>query len=73
MCIAVPMRVVALVGFDGVVEMQGVRKEVNFRLLPQVEPGDYVLVHAGYAIEKIDLQAAFETLELLKEFLEPVE
>lgn len=67
------MRVVALDGFNGVVEMAGVRKEVNFRLLPQVELGDYILVHAGYAIEKIDPKAALETLELLKEFLELAE
>lgn len=70
MCVAIPMRVVSIEGHQAMVEVDGVRREVNLRLLPQVEPGEYVLVHAGFAIQRVDPQAARETLELIREVLE---
>lgn len=66
MCRAIPMQLISRVGWNGIVAINGIRREVNLRLLPKVEIGDYVLVHAGCAIEKIDLQATHETLELIR-------
>ncbi|MBI1986976.1 MAG: HypC/HybG/HupF family hydrogenase formation chaperone [Nitrospinae bacterium] len=73
MCVAIPMRVVSIEGHHAMVEVDGVRREVNLRLLPQVEPGEYVLVHAGFAIQRVDPQAAQETLELIREILERID
>lgn len=69
MCTAIPMRLISRVGWNGVVKVDGVRCEVNLRLLSKVEIGDYVLVHAGCAIEKLDLQAAKETIESIREMI----
>lgn len=60
------MRLISRVGWNGTVEVDGVRYEANLRLLPWVEIGDYVLVHAGFAIQKLDPKAARETLETIK-------
>lgn len=73
MCVAIPMRVVSIEGHQAMVEVDGVRREVSLRLLPQVEPGEYVLVHAGFAIQRVDPQAAQETLELIREVLERID
>ena len=51
----------------------GVRQEAKFNLLPDVEIGDYVLIHAGYAIEKLSEEAAKESLEAWEELLEVLE
>jgi len=67
MCLAVPMKVVELEGSFGKVEAEGVRRKVSFQLLPNVNLGDYVLIHAGFAIEKIDEEEAKRTLDLLAE------
>lgn len=67
MCLAVPMKVVELEGSFGKVEVEGVKRKVSFQLLPEVKLGDYVLVHAGFAIEKINEEEAKRTLELLTE------
>jgi hydrogenase expression/formation protein HypC len=71
MCLAVPLRVTGVEpgGQRGTVEMGNAALEVSMALLSDVKPGDYVLVHAGMAIEKLDEQAARETLALLDEVL----
>ena len=51
----------------------GVRQEAKINLLPDVEIGDYVLIHAGYAIEKLSEEAAKESLEAWEELLEVLE
>ncbi|MCP3934887.1 MAG: HypC/HybG/HupF family hydrogenase formation chaperone [Actinomycetia bacterium] len=71
MCLAVPGRLVEL-GDDrgtavGVIDVEGVRKDVCFALLPEAQIGEYVLVHAGFAIAVVDEEAAGETLALLRE------
>jgi hydrogenase expression/formation protein HypC len=53
----------------GKVEQGGVIREVSFAMLPEVALGDYVLVHAGFAIERLDEQEAQSTLELLRDVL----
>ena len=68
MCLAVPMRLVERDEFEGVVELQGVQRRVSLLLLPEAEPGDHVLVHAGYAIGIVDEAAAQETVELLERY-----
>jgi hydrogenase expression/formation protein HypC len=67
MCLAVPMRLIEADGARGTVEVEGVRREVRLDLLEAAQPGDWLLIHAGYAIQVLDEAAAAETLELLRE------
>lgn len=67
MCLAIPMKVVEADGPFGKVEVEGVRRKVSFQLLPEAKVGDYVLVHAGFAIERINEEEARRTLQLLAE------
>lgn len=68
MCIAWPMRVSELLpGRECIAGVDGVSRKVNWRLLDKVEPGDYLLVHAGFAIEKLDTQKALEQLRIMEE------
>lgn len=74
MCLAVPSRVVEINGLNAVVDVYGARKEINLILMPeQPAVGDFVLVHAGFAIQKIDEQAAIETLALFNEIAEKMD
>jgi len=68
MCLAVPMKIVS-VGSDGtgVAEVSGARHEVRLELVEDAAVGDYVIVHAGYAIEKLDRAEAEERLALFAE------
>lgn len=54
MCLAVPAKIVTIDGMHAWVETMGVRQKVNIRLINSPIPGDYILIHAGFAIEKID-------------------
>jgi len=67
MCLARPMKVVEINGDTGVVETGGVRQDAGFQLLEGVKAGDYVIVHAGFAIQRLDEAEALETLALFKE------
>jgi hydrogenase expression/formation protein HypC len=74
MCLAVPARVTELRDdLLGLVELGGVVREASFMLLPDVAVGDYVLLHAGYALQKVDTADAEETLRLLAEMVEAAE
>ncbi|MCX6344447.1 MAG: HypC/HybG/HupF family hydrogenase formation chaperone [Armatimonadetes bacterium] len=66
MCLAIPMRVTQIEGATAIVEVSGITRKVRIDLLSDVELGDFVLVHAGLAIAKIDTHEAEETLALLK-------
>ncbi|MFA4016980.1 MAG: hypothetical protein RUDDFDWM_002092 [Candidatus Fervidibacterota bacterium] len=68
MCLAVPMRVVAINGNEAEVEQSGTKLQVRIDLVEDVKVGDYVLVHAGFAIQKLDEEEAIETLRLLEMF-----
>ena len=68
MCLAVPMRVVEIKGNTALVEQGGVSKEVRIDFLDGVKPGDYILIHAGFAIERIRPDQAEETLRLIRTF-----
>jgi hydrogenase expression/formation protein HypC len=65
MCLAVPMKIVALEKSDAVVEQAGTRRRVRADLLDGLALGDYVLVHAGIAIARVDPEEAERTLALL--------
>ena len=68
MCIAWPMRVSELLpGKECMAETDGVSRKVSLRLLDHVEVGDHILVHAGYAIEKLDHDKALEQLKIMEE------
>jgi len=67
MCLGIPMIIVEKSGNDAVAESGGVRKCIRLDLLEGAGIGDYVLIHAGYAIEKVDEREALETLELLRQ------
>ncbi len=68
MCLAVPARVIALGDHDrGTIEMDGVELEISLALVDDVAVGDYVIVHVGYALNKLDTAEAERTLALLAE------
>ena len=71
MCLAVPMRLVEVHGLDGKAELEGVARRVRLDFVPEAKPGDFVLLHAGYAIQVMDQAAAEETLGLLGEVFGP--
>ncbi len=70
MCLAVPARVIEINEGVGRVDLAGVVREVSFMLLPDAQVGDYVLLHAGYALQKVDEAEAEETIRLLAEVAE---
>ncbi len=70
MCLAVPMKLIERRAMVGVAEVDGVRREVSLMLQPEANPGDYVLVHAGYAIGVVDEAEARITLDLLRQVAE---
>ncbi len=72
MCLAIPMRIVAIDGPTAVAEVDGVSRQVRLDLLPEVFLGDYVLIHAGLAIARVDAEHAEETLSLLRSLADEV-
>lgn len=67
MCLAVPMKVLEVSGSRAVVVLEGVQRTVSLELLEDVKAGDYVVVHAGFAIEKLKPDEAQKTLDLFRE------
>lgn len=67
MCLAIPMKIKEINGEFATVESAGLKRTINIQMLPQAKIGDYVLVHAGFAIQKVDPQKAKETLRLIDE------
>lgn len=74
MCLAIPAQVTELAE-DGLatVDILGVTRTISLDLTPQAGVGDFVLVHAGFAIEVVDAQYAQETIDLIKQFPELAE
>jgi hydrogenase expression/formation protein HypC len=70
MCLAIPALVESIDGEKAVVSIEGVRREISIQLTPEAEIGDYVLLHAGYAISILDETEALQTLEILRQVLE---
>ena len=73
MCLAIPMKLVAREGRDGTAEISGVTRKVLLDLLPDAVIGDYLIVHAGYAIQRLDEEEANVILETLSEYFAAAE
>jgi hydrogenase expression/formation protein HypC len=68
MCLAIPAQVVELLSEDrAVADIGGVRKEISLALVDHVNVGDYVIVHVGYALNRLDREEAEKTLRLFAE------
>ena len=71
MCLGFPGKLIEMDEFSAVVDIDGTKKEVSLMMLPdEVVLGDYVMVHAGFAIAKMQPEEAQKTLEALREFAE---
>lgn len=66
MCVAVPSEIVSIDGTNAIVDMNGVKRKASIYLTPEAKVGDYVLLHAGFAIQVMDEKEAMETIELLR-------
>ena len=70
MCLAIPMEVVKIENYNAWVSIGNVQKEIRLDLIDEMpEVGDFVLVHAGFALHRIDEKTAMETLKLFEELL----
>ena len=68
MCLGVPMRIVSIEGEEALAEVDGVRRSASLMMLDDVVAvGDYVIVHAGFAIARLDPAEAQETLTLMRQ------
>ena len=67
MCLAIPMKLIKIEENTGIVELSGVKKEVSLTLLSKVEIGDYLIIHAGFAIERLNEKEAKKTLAIWEE------
>jgi hydrogenase expression/formation protein HypC len=67
MCLAIPAKVISIDGSSAKVAIEDVEYTASLLLLDNVRPGDFIMLHAGFAIEKIDPEEAAETLRLLNE------
>ncbi|HHY43352.1 MAG TPA: HypC/HybG/HupF family hydrogenase formation chaperone [Coprothermobacter sp.] len=67
MCLGIPMLVEEIQGNKALASFMNVRREIRIDVVPDVKPGDYVMVHAGMAIEIMNQEEAQETLEMWKE------
>ncbi len=70
MCLAVPARVVEIKDKVAIVDFGGIKREARLDLLPDVRVGDYIIVHTGFAIEKLDEKQALESLKAWEEIMQ---
>jgi hydrogenase expression/formation protein HypC len=73
MCLAIPMQLTERGELEGTVELQGISRRISLMLLPEARIGDWLLVHAGYAIGSVDADQAAETLALLRTYADAME
>jgi hydrogenase expression/formation protein HypC len=73
MCLGVPARVIEVKEASATVEVGGARREISVMLLDRVAAGDWVILHAGFAIEKLSPEEAEKTLELFQEITDASE
>ena len=72
MCLGVPMKIVAIDGDAALAEIDGVQREASLMMLDEpAVVGDYIIVHAGFAISKLDPVEAEETLRMMREVFTP--
>lgn len=67
MCLGIPMKIIEVRGSEGFVESGGLKRKANFSFINRPRQGEYVLLHAGFAIERIKEKEAHKTLKALKE------
>lgn len=67
MCLGLPLRIVEINGKEATGELNGIKRKVRVDLIENLNIGEYVMVHAGFAIEKIEEADALETLEIVDE------
>jgi hydrogenase expression/formation protein HypC len=67
MCLAIPSKIVKIENNVATIDVDGVRREASLLLLENPEVGDYVIVHAGFAINKLNEEDAMESLKALRE------
>jgi hydrogenase expression/formation protein HypC len=67
MCLAIPAKVKSIKGDMAIVDVSGVQREASVMMTPKVKVGDYIIMHAGFAIQILDTEEAEETLRLLEE------
>lgn len=73
MCLAVPMTITKIEGSRAVAESRGVETVVDISLMPEIQKGDKVIVHAGFIIEKLDEEAAREIDQVWDQYLEQLD
>ncbi len=66
MCLGVPVRIIQVKGNTGFAEFKVVKREISLELVDKVKKGDYVIMHAGFAIQKMERKEARATLKLLE-------
>lgn len=67
MCLAIPLRLVEVDGMNAMAEAAGIRRKVRVDFIREPKPGDYVIVHAGFAIERLNEQQALANLQAIQE------
>jgi len=73
MCYAIPANILEIDGDDAKVDYGGVKKTVNVTLIEKPKVGDFVLIHAGFAIEKLDKKSAQESITTINEYIQAME
>lgn len=74
MCLAIPSKIVEIDNFRAMVDVYGARREINLMLMPEeVGIGDFVLVHAGFAIQKVEHELAQEALMVISGIIEDMD
>ncbi len=69
MCLGIPGRIIEIKGLTAKVDVAGAKKDASLKLLKNAKVGEYVIIHAGFAIEKVDEEKARETLSLIEEII----
>ena len=73
MCLAIPAKIVKIEEGMGIIDMEGTQREVSLLLQEDAKVGDYVIVHAGFAIHKLDEEEAKENLRILRQIVAELE
>jgi hydrogenase expression/formation protein HypC len=68
MCLGIPMKIISITENEAIAQVEDVKREISLDLIDNANVGDYVLVHAGFAIEKMDASTAQESIRLRKNF-----
>jgi hydrogenase expression/formation protein HypC len=69
MCLAVPAKILSIDGTSAVIDLAGTQREASLALLEDAAVGDWVIIHAGFAIEKLTEEDAQQTFELLRDIM----